>query len=442
MKQLTQHAPWWQAVDRRTFGKGALAFATLLSMSGCRSEEEVASDSLSLQQQQGWNVGAKDSRLFFIAGVSDRDASGSTEWQRYTDPARLIEAWKPRTAAWEAFFVPVLMQSLREDSLRSQMRPLMTTGMREAFGRGETFQRDLLSQVRNPEETFFIADLPGPETVAFGAGMAGWADLIVNFNNWPHPWGVVRSHETLAAMLSYASMVEEKAAKLQASASGLLLLDNRRLTPYTDEATQFDNRYIADKVPSASQLQQRGVKHVMYIIPDRSQQEESDDLNAPFVEYKGAGIQVSLFPLADMQKVTEEVKRPAPDGTMRTATETRYYYGGGLESHLGFFLLYSLLAPRPVLYYPSYGGYPGPGGGGYAGRSTTMADVRRPPIQAPSYQPSSRPTIFSGARVGGQTGVGRTKPSGFGQTTVRTSGGRVTGVGRSGSFGRGGSGSA
>jgi hypothetical protein len=130
--------------------------------------------------------------------------------------------------------------------------------------------------------------------------------------------------------------------------------------------------------------------------------------------------------------------------------ETRYYYGGGLESHLGFLLLYSFLAPRPTLYYPSYA-YPSPSyPGGFStttgGRGgVTLGDIRRPSTPAPSYEPASRPTMFSGARVGGQAGVGRTKPSGFGRTTVRTSGGRVTGVGsassssssgRSGSLGR------
>src|SRR5207245_3965088 len=112
----------------------------------------------------------------------------------------------------------------------------------------------------------------------------------------------------------------------------------------------------------------------------------------------------------------------------------------------------TLYSPPPIgdPYPPSYPPYPPPtgsapsggvGGGGW--RSTTLGDVRAPSTSAPSYTPQSRPTLFSGTRVGGQTGVGRTRPSGFGRTTFRTSGGRVTSIstGRSGSFGRGGSGS-
>jgi len=62
--------------------------------------------------------------------------------------------------------------------------------------------------------------------------------------------------------------------------------------------------------------------------------------------------------------------------------------------------------------------------------------------------------MFSGSRIGGRvaTGVGRSKPSGFGRTTVRVgSSGGVVGTragrsgyyspGRSGSFGRSGGGS-
>ena len=112
MTQPARPTHWWHAVDRRTFNKGALAFTALLSMSGCKSEKEQAADSLKLQQEQGWNVGAKESRLFFTSTVEE-DASGSKEWRAYTDPARLIAAWQPHTEAWKTFFTPTLMQALK-----------------------------------------------------------------------------------------------------------------------------------------------------------------------------------------------------------------------------------------------------------------------------------------------------------------------------------------
>ena len=203
MKQPGNETSWWQAVHRRTFGKGAVAFAALLSMSGCSSEEELNGDTLTLQRQHGWNVGAKDRRLVFSGKPMQRDAAGSGDWQAYTDPTRLIAAWQPRETAWQPFFVPTLIQALREESLRSQIRPMMSPRIQEAFRRGQTLQQDLLSQVTNASETFFIADLPGAEAVAFGAGMAAGLDVIPSFDNWPHPYGVVRSHDTLAALLTF-----------------------------------------------------------------------------------------------------------------------------------------------------------------------------------------------------------------------------------------------
>ncbi len=426
--------PWWQAIDRRHFGKGALAFATLLSMSGCKGGEEVNAESLALQKKHGWNVGAKSERLFFM-GAQRTDSQGSMAWTRYKDPNRLLTAWRPKTEMAQPFFKPTLIQALQSNTLREQIRPISTRAMQDAFGRGETLRKDLLSQTSNPEETFFIADLPGPEAVAFGAGMAGGVDVAPDFENWPHPLGVVRSHETLAALIYYAALMEERKKKLPASAPAMVLLDNQRLAAYRDQDGLFDNRYLAT-VPLAPALRKRGVKHVMYVVENRKQQNENDDLNDEFVEYRDAGIKVAILPLSDLKAVTETVSRKAPDGTTQTVRERHYYYGGGYGTHLGFFHFYPFFYPYPTAYYRSAGG-----------RRVTYRESTRPRTPPPNYQPRSRPTRFSGSRVGGKSGVGRSKPSGFGRTTVRSSGGRITGVGsrvasrsrgRSGSFGRGG----
>lgn len=428
----TRSTQWWQALDRRTFGKGALAFATLATMSGCKGEEEVAGDSLDLQRRHGWNLGAEERRLFF-RNTSSTDAMGSSDWKRYTDPSRLMEAWRPYSRSWEPYMAPTLMQALESSSLRQQIRPIFSPAMERAFKRGEVLRKDLLSQVTKGAETLFIADLPGPEAVAFGAGMAGWADLIPTFDNWPHPSGVVPSHETLAAMIYYASYVQEQKKQVTDPSPGLLLLDSRRLSPYTDGSDQFDNRYLAN-VPLQDALLDRGIRNVLYVVSNRNQKQELDDLNDEFVDYKANQIQVSVFPLSDMEAVQERVVETQPDGTQRTVVHNNYYYGGGYGSHLGFLMLYAFLAPSPFAYYSyPYGG----------GRRVTMRDTR-PTRRAPNYTPRARPTQFSGTRVGGSSGVGRSKPTGFGRTTVRSGGGRITGVGsrsarsRSGSFGRGG----
>lgn len=345
----TRSTQWWQALDRRTFGTGALAFATLATMSGCKGEEAIAGDSLELQRRHGWNLGAEERRLFF-RNTSSVDATGSEDWKRYTDPSRLMAAWRPHSRAWEPYMAPSLMQALESGSLRQQIRPIFSPAMDRAFKRGEVLRKDLLSQVTKGPETFFIADLPGPETVAFGAGLAGWADLIPTFDNWPHPSGVVPSHETLAAMIYYASYVQEQKKQLSEPSPGLLLLDSRRLSPYTDDGDQFDNRYLTN-IPLQDALRDRGIHNVLYVVPNRDQKQESDDLNDEFVEYKANQIAVSVFPLSDMEAVQERVVEKQPDGTTQTVMHQNYYYGGGIGSHLGFLMLYSFLAPRPMAFY-------------------------------------------------------------------------------------------
>jgi hypothetical protein len=433
MGHREQPKSWWLAIDRRSFGKGALAFATLVSMSGCKGEEQVNAESLDLQKRHGWNVGAESERLFFM-GTQRTDSQGSTAWTRYKDPARLMNAWRPKSEMLQPFFSPILIQSLQSNTLRDQIRPVSTRAMQDAFGRGEALRKDLLSQTQNPEETFFIADLAGPESVAFGAGMAGGVDVSIDFENWPHPLGVVRSHETLGALIYYAAWMEEQKKKLPPSTPGLLLLDKQRLAAYKDADGLFDNRYLAT-VPLAPALRKRGIKHVLYVVENRNQKNESDDLNDEFVQYKDANINVAILPLSDLKAVTEQVVHKAPDGTTRTVRERHYYYGGYYGTHLGFFHYYPFFNPYPTAYYY----YPA------GGRRITYGQSRRPSSPPPNYQPRSRPTRFSGTRVGGRAGVGRSKPSGFGRTTVRSSGGRITGMasrvagrGRSGSFGRGG----
>jgi hypothetical protein len=234
-------------------------------------------------------------------------------------------------------------------------------------------------------------------------------------------------------MIYYASYVQEQKKQVPDPAPGLFLLDANRLSPYTDGSDQFDNRFLAN-VPLSKALRERGIRHVLYTVPNRNQQQERDDLNDEFVDYKANEIDVSFFPLSDIEKVQDKVVEKQPDGTTQTVVHQNYYYGGGIGSHLGFLMLYSFLAPSPMAYY----NYPYGGGRRMTLNNTRVA--RRPP----SYTPRPRPTQFSGTRVGGGSGVGRTKPTGFGRTTVRSRGGRVTGFGgsavrsRSGSFGRGG----
>jgi hypothetical protein len=429
-------------ISRRSVGKG-LAWGAVLAMAGVTvyqlagdSDSEVSADSLDLQKKEGWNVGSTDKALIFERAIPT-DSRGNFVIGGY-DQNYLISVYQPRDSRWQPFFVPTLIQSLSQDSLKGQMRLVFTPQMRETYDRAEAL-RNLISQSPNPEQTLIISDLPGPESIALGAAMADTTLLVPVFDNWPHPLGVVHAHETLGAMDYYAKEIEEKRSKLKENAPAILLLDGARLTAYTDQDTQFDNRYLA-KLPPADQLKQRGVQQVIYLVKDETQKEELDDINDDLVEWQKQGINVRMLRLSEFKPVDEPVQASATGTanvagtttpTSTTTVQRHYYYGGSPWASWWFYNHYGYGYPREVVIYRE-------------GRSIPVPRPTRDQTYAPpTYRPASRPTIFSASRVGGASGVGKTRPSGFGRTSVRmSSDGHVTGTrtGRSGSYGRSGGG--
>ncbi|HWS99192.1 MAG TPA: hypothetical protein VN256_02895 [Pyrinomonadaceae bacterium] len=435
--------PWWK-MSRRTFNITAVA-ATVGVIGGAAwllnrdDTSEIDGDSLELQRTHGWDIGSEDKRLTF-AGAQGADSQQGAAWRRYLNQSEMLNAFQPKSQKWLPYFVPTLIQALQFESLRNQLTPVFSPEMQEAYGRGQAIAKDFLKNAENPSETAIIVDVPGRQSVALGAGLSEDAHLVTTFDNFPHPLGVTPSHETLAAMLYYAGEIESKQANVPQDAPPVFLLDSRRLENYTDADTQFDNRYLA-KIPSAEKLKELGVNSVLYVTPDRTRQQELDDLNEDFVEYQNQGLNVAMLPLSDLTGVDEWAEGKRPDGTTGQVRERHYYYGGGPAFHPFFFYSYPFYRPTGtfVSRYPQYGSVAG--GRAPAGFA--------PPVTPPRYIPATRPTMFAGTRVGAgaRGGVGRSKPSGFGRTTVRmASGGAIVGTRagrsgyysprRSGSFGR------
>ncbi len=431
--------PWWK-MSRRTFAIGSTV-AVVGAIGGAAwllnrdDTNEIDGDSLELQRTHGWNIGSEDKRLTF-AGAVGADSLKGEAWRKYLNQSEMLNAFQPKSAKWLPFFVPTLIQALQFESLRTQLTPVFSPDMEEAYGRGQAIARDFLKNAENAAETMIVLDVPGRQSVALGAGLAEAGRLVTTFDNFPHPLGVTPSHETLAAMLYYAGEIESKQTKLAQDAPPVFLLDSRRLENYTDADTQFDNRYLA-KIPSAEKLKELGVKSVLYVTPDRARQQELDDLNEDFVEYQKQGLTVAMLPLSDLTGVDEWVTQ----GGSQNVRERHYYYGGSPGFHPFFFYSYPFYRPTGafVSRYPEYGSVA-------RGRPPTGF---RPPVAPPRYVPAARPTLFAGTRTGASSrgGVGRSKPSGFGRTTVRMStGGEVVGTRagrsgyysprRSGSFGR------
>ncbi len=419
--------PWWQKISRRGWIIGGAAVG-VTAIGACttglvllvrNSDKDIDDDSLALQKKHGWNIGS-ETRQLPTTNQQTMDSLKTENWKKYLDQNTMLAAFQPKSSAWMPYFVPTLIQSLQYDTLRTQLKPIFSADMDEAYLRGQAIARDLLSNAENPSETAIVVDLAGRDSVAFGAGLSEQCRLVTTFDNYPHPLGVTPSHEALEAMLYYAGEIEANQAKLPDKAPAVFLLDSARLNEYKDADNQFDNRYLA-KIPPAQKFVEAGVKNVIYVIPDRTRKEELDDINEDFVEYKKKGLNVAMLPAADFQPDNTQT---ATTGTTTTTTR-HYYYGGSPFGHVWFFYHYPYYRPTPVFISrtPAYRSY------------NPSTSTFRPP----SYTPASRPTMFAGTRTGGASGVGRSRPSGFGRSTVRmNSSGRVTGTraGRSGSFGR------
>src|SRR5581483_8232965 len=276
-----------------------------------------------------------------------------------------------------------------------------------------------------PADTAIVLDLPGADSVAAAAALADHFDPVFTFANWPHPLGVVPSHQTLAATLFFAPRFERARSSRMLPAPPVFVLDADRLAPYRDEDSEFDNRYVA-RLPTADVLKQLGVRHVLYVTEGDAQL-ESDDLNDAFVAFDGDGVDVKMLALEDF----EESDEAPPDDLgfwffAGGSGGRHWYYGGGVNAHLCFWNHYGWhRLARPVTVGAPLG-------------------MRARVPQGYRYAPRPRATLFSDpagprnfARLGAMP---HANGENFGHIAVRTSrtDGTITGVrpGRSGSFGR------
>lgn len=436
-------ARWWQEsmalydpIARRRaligIAAGVAAVAPLgMLLSTCGPEhEESVQESLLAQRSFGWNIGSEGEALSLPA-----EAAVSGFDRKVLDT--LVSDLAP-PGPLRPYYVPTLFQSVTAvptaptalpavgQPLREALRPLKTASMAEAEAQGRALA-SLLALA--PPGRAVIVDLPGPESVAFAAGLAGRCAPVFLFDNWPHPKGVVPAHLVLCAVMHYAGHFTAMAKQRKADAPPVFVLDRNRLNAYEDQSDRFDNRYQA-RLPTAANLYNLGVGEVLYVRENPGDL-ESDDLNADFVAYQGSGIKVRLVAskgfkpgapqepapagtsvstgtsmAADADDWDEE---PAPlssggggsgDEATRRARPPRYYYGGEPRTHWFFFLHYGWGAPpRPVLGTPPT------------------------PPSAVGYVPRTRPSAF-GSALGA-----RTTPARFGSVRIvrEKASGRIAG---------------
>lgn len=412
---MSDSPSWWkdmltrrQASQRTALVGAALAGVGAAStLTACKKDDKEA-DAKTLQEQHGWNVGYGEEGITLTDTV-DVDSLGNTDWQSRRTPEALLEATRPPSERWRSHESPSLFQSLAQPTLAEAIQPIRTEEMDRAYGVGRALG-ELVDASQDPQKTMIVIDLPGAQSVAAAAGMSPTTEPVFWLDNWPHPRGVVPSELPLAATLYYAAEFEQSAPQRQPQHAISVVLDRARLTTYTNAASQFDNRYMAE-LPSPQQLSSYGIDKVVYLTESASNVIEADDLNEYFVDYNKRNIDVVMLHL-DQFGVD-------PDAAVKQGEVARYWYGGQEQSH--------------TQYYRHHGMFlfiPGPR---YGWGSGNAAAAR---VRPTHYRPTARQTMFSSRTAGASAGVGRQRPSGFGRITHSTGrGGAVTNM-RSGSYGR------
>ena len=346
-------ASWWQAsldelgaslTRRRAIGLAlgaggaVVGFGALIALiaHGCSEQDEpevLRKKSLEMQVTYGWNFGAPQESVTFD-GVSTLpfDRSALT---------RLASDLRPRSARYTGFYTPTLFESPSARPLSSfvdepetivpldqVLMPIFTPSMRRAYRQGEALASLVAEQ--SLSTALVIVDLDGPESVAFAAGASEALEPIFTFGNWPHPRGVVKAHRTLSAAAYFQPLFAK--AQQRGARPALVVLDRQRSSPYRDDATQFDNRYLP-LVPTPAALWQWGVSHVLYVTQGPVDR-ESPDLNQTFLAYQATDIEVKLVS-ADAFAPQSGVPQEVDNGSLLVPTNTRvrYFYGGNPSTH-------------------------------------------------------------------------------------------------------------
>jgi len=387
------------------FGTLAAAIAAMEIvhvLSEDRAGPAVTADALELQRRSGWNVGAPDQRLPYPSATSG-DAEGHNNWRQTVEalPADMA----PAQSRLLPYYVPTLFDVVSIVGFRSDLEAEHSPDMAVADARGAALA-DLFRPARagddSKSDTALLVDLPGGEAMAVATAVANVFEPVFLFDNWPHPRGVVPSHEVVAAAVYYRPLLLAARAPRPEGTPPAFIIDSRRLNPYRDESDAFDNRYLA-RLPSAAALQRLGIRHLLYVTDDPVDH-EADDLNDDFVAFRDASIDVKMVALSDFWRTGGG----GPVGT--------YSYGGSLHPHVWF--------------WHSYGWYRAPAPAPHL--EPTPVGLSR----GATFQPVARPTIFSSRSVGGMPGFGKQKPSGFGRVSYRSSSSGEISIGRSGSLGR------
>jgi hypothetical protein len=396
------------------FGAMLAMCAKVASSPSSPDVSDARKTALDMQKEYGWAFGAVDEPLVFD-GVTTKPFQPAALHALATDLAPVSKSLVP-------FFQATLFQSpdavppslgkldpaeaVGFKPLSLVMQPIFTRKMEAAYARGKSLASLFASVSEQPGQTpastktALIVDLPGPEAVAFAAGASALFDPVFLFDNWPHPRGVVHAQDTLSAAAYYQPLFSDSRSAARASARlPMFVLDRNRIATYRDDATEFDNRYVAKLPPSAAAMRGLGLSHVLYVVPTSIDSiRELDDLNDELVLYSSGGVDVKSVSLDMFGPDTTDagvnsVPRK-PNESDKLVEESGFiYYGGSRGSHHAFFVDYPWAKPaRPATSRP--GTNPGK-----------------------SFEPRARTTPYSSGNPSGSI-VTKARPSGFATVPV------------------------
>lgn len=187
------------------------------------------------------------------------DARGTGDWRYYLDPRTLSNQWGPHlNSPWRPFHCLTLFAAI--DYLKHQEIGPYPVDPWPVAAFAPPGWID--------SKTLIMADLPGPPVVALGAALGAMGcDLVCTFNNWPHPKGVLKVENTLAALLRYASWLGEKRIAYPTPGPVVWLCDADRISARPGIPGDFDNRYYIEDgiIPGPHFLRAQGISKIIYI---------------------------------------------------------------------------------------------------------------------------------------------------------------------------------
>src|SRR5207253_1586701 len=125
------------------------------------------------QRVHGWSFGSEDQALLFD-GVTQGELGGPPSPMTID---ALVHDFMPKDTALRPFYVPTLFQSLKDASaappgampLAEAIRRIDGPTLRAANALGRAVAAE---RAASPTRTMLVIDLPGPESVAFAAGVS------------------------------------------------------------------------------------------------------------------------------------------------------------------------------------------------------------------------------------------------------------------------------